>query len=76
MRESITMKKPKDFPEYRLHKWLTEVFDRRMPEWVKENKELEKKAWAGEDEPFFELLRRNPEYFKTDLAMGKIMEWY
>jgi len=46
-----------------------------MPEWVKENKELEKKAWAGDDEAFFELLMRNPEYLKTDLAMARIMEW-
>ena len=45
-----------------------------MSEWVKENKEVEKKAWAGEDEAFFELLRKNPEYLKTDLAMAKIME--
>lgn len=42
---------------------------------IKENKELEKKAWAGEDEAFFELLRRNPEYLETDLAMSRIMEW-
>ena len=63
------------FLEYDSHKFLMDFRRRTDPEWVKTNKDLEEKAWAGEDEAFFQLLERNPEYIKTDLAMGKIMEW-
>ena len=72
--EPIPMKRKKSL-EYKHHKFLMESREQADPEWVKTNKELEKRAAAGEDEAFFQLLERNPEYLKTDLAMGKIMEW-
>ena len=49
--------------------------EERDPEWIKTNKELEERAWAGEDEAFFQLLERNPELLKTDLAMARIMDY-
>jgi hypothetical protein len=49
--------------------------EQRDPEWVKANKKLEEKARAGEDEAFFQLLERNPEFLKTDLAMSRIMDY-
>ena len=67
--------KRKKFLEYESHKFLMKSREQRDPEWVRTNKELEERARAGEDEAFFRLLERNPEYIKTDLAMGKIMEW-
>jgi len=72
--EPFIMKRKK-FLEYESHKFLMKSREQRDPEWVRINKELEERAWAGDDEAFFQLLERNPEYLKTDLAMGKIMEW-
>ena len=65
----------KKFLEYKHHKILMGLREERDPEGIKTNKELEERARAGEDEAFFQLLERNPEFLKTDLAMGKIMEW-
>ena len=50
--------------------------EQRDPGWIKANKELEEKVRAGDDEAFFQLLERNPEFLKNDLAMARIMEWY
>lgn len=67
--------KRKKFLEYESHKFLMKSREQRDPEWVKTNKELEERAGAGEDEAFFQLLERNPEFLKTDLAMASIMEY-
>lgn len=67
--------KRKEFLEYKHHKFQMESREQADPGWVKTSKKLEEKARAGEDEAFFQLLERNPEYLKTDLALGKIMEW-
>jgi hypothetical protein len=67
--------KRKKFLEYRHLKILIGLREERYPEWAKTNKELEEKVRAGEDEAFFQLLERNPEFLKTDSAMGRIMEW-
>ena len=67
--------KRKKFLEYKHHKILMGLLEQRDPGWVKTNKELEERAWAGEDKAFFQLLERNPDYLKTNLAMSRIMEW-
>ena len=67
--------KRKKFLEYKHHKVLMELLEQKDPGWVEINKELQEKARSGENEAFFQLLRRNPEYLKTDLAMSRIMEW-
>ena len=62
-------------PRIKHHKILIGLREKRDPEWAGTNKELEEKARAGQDEAFFQLLERNPEFLKTDLAMSRIMEW-
>lgn len=67
--------KSKEFLEYEHHKYLRGLRERTDQEWVKRNEELKEKTLAGEDEAFFQLLERNPEFLKTDLAIAKIIQW-
>jgi hypothetical protein len=63
------------FLEYEYHKAFMAAREQSDPKWVKTNRQLEQKAQAGDDEAFFQLLGRNPEFLKTDLAMARIIEW-
>ena len=56
-------------------KFLMESREQGNPGWVRTNKELEEKVRAGEDDPFPQLGKRNPEFLKTDLVIARIIDY-
>ncbi len=46
-----------------------------LEDWTKKNADLTQRAWAGNDQAFFDLIRRDPRVVGSQLTVAKVVSW-
>ncbi len=46
-----------------------------LEEWTQKNTDLTQRAWAGDDQAFFDLIRRDPRVVGSPLTVAKVVSW-
>ncbi len=46
-----------------------------LEEWTQKNADLTQRAWAGEDQAFLDLIRRDPRVLGSPLTVAKVVSW-
>jgi hypothetical protein len=46
-----------------------------LEEWTQKNAALTQRAWAGDDQAFFDLIERDPRVVGSELTVAKIVSW-
>ena len=51
------------------------LVEETLEEWTRKNTDLTQRAWAGDDQAFFDLIRRDPRVVGSPLTVAKVVSW-
>jgi hypothetical protein len=54
---------------------LAALVGETLEEWTPKNTDLTQRAWAGDDQAFFDLIRRDPRVVGSPLTVAKVVSW-
>jgi hypothetical protein len=54
---------------------LAALVGETLEEWTQKNTDLTQRAWAGDDQAFFDLIRRDPRVVGSPLTVAKVVSW-
>jgi hypothetical protein len=54
---------------------LAALVGETLEEWTQKNADLTQRAWAGEDQAFLDLIRRDPRVLGSPLTVAKVVGW-
>lgn len=54
---------------------LAALVGETLEDWTQRNTDLTQRAWAGDDQAFFELIGRDPRVVGSELTVAKVVSW-
>ena len=54
---------------------LAALVGETLEDWTQKNADLAQRAWAGDDQAFFDLIRRDPRVVGSQLPVAKVVSW-
>ncbi len=54
---------------------LAALVGETLEDWTQKNADLAQRAWAGDDQAFFDLIRRDPRVVGSQLTVAKVVSW-
>ncbi len=54
---------------------LAALVDETLEKWTQKNADLTQRAWAGDDQAFLDLIRRDPRVVGSQLTVAKVVSW-